>query len=430
MFFIFLAAFYITGCEPEKSDNPVTSGHEPGKALLKFNKSEIPPDVASITANLTRSGFETITGKMNILSDTTADLLLNNLAAGVWHLKVDAKNQTDKIIFSGETDVTISTTEIIQIFLTLAPTNENVGDINIFVSWGNYNSENKWVLQRSGTTANLHSVFFYDPLLGWAVGDSGIVLKTTDAGLSWKKQQSNVKDKLNSVCFLDISVGWAVGENGTILTTTNGGMDWDLNKRITTSALNSVCIINTFTSLIVGENGTIIYAYFTNENFQMKALESLENLTASFYIRANVGWLTGSKGNIYKSTDKGGHWFPTSNPSAGLQINSITFVDTGTGIAVGNSGLVLKTTNGGGAWTKIPSVTSSNLNCISFYNKNLGWIASEKGNIYKTTNGGLNWGYEITETNSDLESVVFIGESAGWAVGKNGVILKYKLATL
>lgn len=40
----------------------------------------------------------------------------------------------------------------------------------------------QWVIQNSGTKKNLNSVFFTDVNTGYAVGDSGIILKTTNGG--------------------------------------------------------------------------------------------------------------------------------------------------------------------------------------------------------------------------------------------------------
>ena len=60
-------------------------------------------------------------------------------------------------------------------------------------------------------------------LVGYAVGDAGVILKTINAGDSWQQQQSGTILKLNKVHFLDLDYGIAVGENGTILLTTTGG---------------------------------------------------------------------------------------------------------------------------------------------------------------------------------------------------------------
>jgi photosystem II stability/assembly factor-like uncharacterized protein len=60
-------------------------------------------------------------------------------------------------------------------------------------------------------------------LIGYAVGDSGAIYKTYDAGLNWLPQQSETSVRLNGVHFLDLDYGFAVGENGTLLRTTTGG---------------------------------------------------------------------------------------------------------------------------------------------------------------------------------------------------------------
>jgi photosystem II stability/assembly factor-like uncharacterized protein len=86
------------------------------------------------------------------------------------------------------------------------------------------NSGNTWV-----------TTFFNNPLWGigfpisnaghggYAVGDSGVILKTYDAGTSWQTQQSGTSLRLNKVYFIDLDFGFAVGDSGIILRTTTGG---------------------------------------------------------------------------------------------------------------------------------------------------------------------------------------------------------------
>jgi hypothetical protein len=59
--------------------------------------------------------------------------------------------------------------------------------------------------------------------VGYAVGDQGTILKTSDAGMNWLPQQSGTTFRLNKVHFKDFDFGFAVGENGIILKTTTGG---------------------------------------------------------------------------------------------------------------------------------------------------------------------------------------------------------------
>jgi photosystem II stability/assembly factor-like uncharacterized protein len=64
----------------------------------------------------------------------------------------------------------------------------------------------QWFPQNSGTTKNLNDVYFTDANTGYAVGDSGTILKTTDGG-NWVAQNSGTKKCLHSVYFLDLMTG-------------------------------------------------------------------------------------------------------------------------------------------------------------------------------------------------------------------------------
>jgi len=59
--------------------------------------------------------------------------------------------------------------------------------------------------------------------VGYAVGTQGTILKTYNAGADWQQQISGTTSSLNKVHFKDFDFGFAVGENGIILRTTTGG---------------------------------------------------------------------------------------------------------------------------------------------------------------------------------------------------------------
>nr|HMS33987.1 T9SS type A sorting domain-containing protein [Ignavibacteria bacterium] len=79
---------------------------------------------------------------------------------------------------------------------------------------------------------------------GWAAGNSGTILNTTNGGTTWNSQISNTTNLLNSVCFTDAMHGYIAGFEGTILKTTNGG------------------------SVFISENGTSIpEGYYLSQNY-------------------------------------------------------------------------------------------------------------------------------------------------------------------
>jgi hypothetical protein len=59
--------------------------------------------------------------------------------------------------------------------------------------------------------------------LGWAVGEYGSIVRTSNAGTSWEALVSGIEVPLRSVKFVNNNTGWAVGSEGNILKTTNGG---------------------------------------------------------------------------------------------------------------------------------------------------------------------------------------------------------------
>jgi photosystem II stability/assembly factor-like uncharacterized protein len=59
--------------------------------------------------------------------------------------------------------------------------------------------------------------------IGYAVGSQGTILKTYNAGANWQQQISGTTSSLNKVFFKDFDFGFAVGENGIIFRTTTGG---------------------------------------------------------------------------------------------------------------------------------------------------------------------------------------------------------------
>jgi hypothetical protein len=128
--------FYFTGCSPDEPTSPEDDNQQNGKLFLNIDKANAPESVVWVEAFLTRSGQDTIYGIMNLLSDSTADLILEDIQAGEWHLRVDAKDSAEVVLYTGETDVQIFAGFTTQINLVLQPTGAGVGNIYIWVTWG------------------------------------------------------------------------------------------------------------------------------------------------------------------------------------------------------------------------------------------------------------------------------------------------------
>lgn len=64
---------------------------------------------------------------------------------------------------------------------------------------------------------------FFSGNYGWAAGEQGNIVRTTNAGVTWESLTSNSTSALKSIKFVNNMTGWAAGSEGVILKTTNGG---------------------------------------------------------------------------------------------------------------------------------------------------------------------------------------------------------------
>jgi photosystem II stability/assembly factor-like uncharacterized protein len=125
-----------------------------------------------------------------------------------------------------------------------------------------------WCWQRPLPQGNrINDYAFVDDVHGWAVGEAGTVLVTSDAGATWKAQISGTESLLTQTAFVNVQVGWIAGTNGELLKTDNGGATW---QRVS-----------------FGQNDTV-------QSLQAKD--------------ARTAWVTTTSGRAYVTTDGGAQW--------------------------------------------------------------------------------------------------------------------------
>ena len=97
---------------------------------------------------------------------------------------------------------------------------------------------------------HFYGIVFPSASVGYIVGASGSIMKTTDGGSTWVDQVSPVPDSFFDVFFKSETEGWAVGAGGAIVYTTDGGANWiehSQSKVLSTTDINTI--------YFVGNNG-------------------------------------------------------------------------------------------------------------------------------------------------------------------------------
>jgi photosystem II stability/assembly factor-like uncharacterized protein len=240
----------------------------------------------------------------------------------------------------------------------------------------------------------LHDIYLIDSENGVVVGDSGTILKTTNAGISWESQLSSTTNSLTSVFFTDINNGTVVGQYGIIKRTTDSGQNWFSQISPSTTGLSDV-----------------------------------------FFTDYNNGIIVGGAGTILKTTDSGQNWYTRTSPT-GYTLYDVIFTDSKNGFAVGGFrwefpvSVIIKTTDGGDSWSTRLYANNSCLLNISFFDANNGIASGDNGVMYSTSNGGTNWIQLPRVTYNDIYASSGIDANSITIVGEYGVILNKKDLTI
>ena len=93
--------------------------------------------------------------------------------------------------------------------------------------------------------------------MGWTAGDAGTIYHTDDGGKAWARQPTGVSGDLLDVAFADAAIGYAVGDNGVILRSSTSGGDWIAEVPTYRHRLEKIAFAgnNVF---IVGYGGTVL----------------------------------------------------------------------------------------------------------------------------------------------------------------------------
>jgi photosystem II stability/assembly factor-like uncharacterized protein len=305
-------------------------------------------------------------------------------------------------------------------------------------------SQNLWEKIKSPTTKNLQKLIFVDSLNGWAVGDSGIIVHTSDGGSSWSIQNSGIDLDIRSASFPDTNRGWALAWTiappyGTIiLKTQDGGLSWKNEFYNGNDVfLNSIYFSDSLNGWIGGNYTGILYTTDGGKGWNQSQIDSFSGFPIYDFVFSNKnnGFASAGRtdimGVIYKTTDGGKSWKGKSVSADPIQKlfykDSIFIVGVGGDLEFGAG--FISSRDGGANWVyKTLNFYGAAIG-LSFRNPSEGW-ASVKGGFFGrflvTNDTGNTWKEYAPPDSAFISDVTFTDSSHGYAVGLNGIILKYK----
>jgi len=169
---------------------------------------------------------------------------------------------------------------------------------------------------------------FINETTGFAISNSGAIIKTTDGCCNWEQLLSGVNFFLSKIQFTDSQIGYIIGGDNTggyLLKTVNAGQTWQL--------------INLSTP-------------------------DKERPTGMFFLNNTTGFISGKK--LFRRTTDGGQTWSDVMGALSENINDVCFKNVNEGYAASDNGKYFKTVDSGNTWMLMQSNTSDNLKKIYF----------------------------------------------------------------
>ena len=317
-------------------------------------------------------------------------------------------------------------------------------------------SNSQWYQQNSGTNVVLHDIYFLNASTGFAVGDSAIIIKTTNGGANWSTVKPPGYGELFTIKFLNANTGWVGGGKHVIMNayrtqafyTTDGGNTWtsafppymtewrftdvevfDLDNVIFTSSQcnDNVCSGDIVKTTNRGQNWTSV----TNINGYYEGLNWINNQT---------GWAVTNFWNdvppavahILITTNNGQNWniiFTEIDSLSGIDLSftAVQFLDANTGYLLKGlpfgSTQLRKSSNSGNSWVTVDSLSQRYWD-LFFINKDTGWMSGRYASnalILRTANGGQNWSQQLTGAGGIVWKIFFVDANNGWALNQTKI---------
>ena len=319
-----------------------------------------------------------------------------------------------------------------------------------------------WLELPSPTTKNLNRIIFVDSLYGWASGDSGAILNTTNGGQNWSVQNSGITAfTIDDMFFLNRRLGWALSNDyffyGTkMLRTTNGGLNWQLSLfPDTNQVINTVHFLDSLTGFLGAYTGNIYKTSDGGNNWVNCNIDT--NYCPLFYlfpklnfsfVNSQTGFVCGGQidivGMIWKTTDSGLNWLTycvTFEPLRRIKsLYPHKIIATGGDYEYGPVTAQAYDSGSSGTWIYdlIGPTDTTYYNgigyALAFRTPQELWVplqySQSWGLSLDSGSKSGNW-YQIpTPDSSQIFDALFVNSRNGWACGNNGVLLKYNSAII
>ncbi len=283
-------------------------------------------------------------------------------------------------------------------------------------------SAGSWTLQWHGSD-DLNDIDFVTTQIGWAIGKSGHLMRTTNGGESWFFQQTVPAVDVEAVDFIDSNHGWMAGAEGHIWISNNGGVTWSAQTTPTSSRLTDIGMIDVQTGWAIGRGGVILHTTNGGTQWNQQTSSTGLDLHGLAVVDAQNAWVVGANGTIVATNNGGSSWSTRASGTTSWLWDTVA-VSPQDGWAVGDGGTILFTNNGGLSWTPRQINEARALRAVTFASPQQGWLAGAQGTAWFTLDGGTTWSYLGTGQGETITALAAPQSGTVWAAGFKHTVLR------
>ena len=293
----------------------------------------------------------------------------------------------------------------------------------------------------------LYSVYFVTPDIGWASGEGGTIIKTTDGGASWTAQLGGAPGssakKIEDLRFIDQHTGFAVQVTGvgdhTLMRTTDGE-NWEATGTVGQHRGDYI-----FTSPTVGFQSAKNTIWATQDAGRtwkpvMPCKMSVDaggvtktaecEMNSFAFPTPDVGYGMGGspeKGVFIAKTENGGASWSLSMvlPEQWGREGHFFFTDAMHGVMCVESKF-FATNDGAKTWTGIAGAECPAKPEVRFADPEVGWTLFQQSWNY-TSDGGRHWTGRSTRFPASVNGFSLPRRDRGYAVGDHGMVFRYRI---
>jgi photosystem II stability/assembly factor-like uncharacterized protein len=309
-----------------------------------------------------------------------------------------------------------------------------------------------WERVDFGSTYGFTTIFFADPLHGWAAGNDSdldgfddrmsVIWATRDGGATWEEQYREPTGGIGAVVFANSAVGYAFGRTGLGLKTTDGGQTWQPLSMpaelaedeidLTSAKLLSPDLIWVAGfkpgSQVVPSKNRVLNSEDGGASwlvYEIQGRGDLDQLGVIEAIDADSAWVAGYGLAIHRTTDGGTVWHSYDIPQPTLsRVVNIDFGNPYEGWIALTDNRVMASVDGGRNWITRAILPESRPNSLHFVDPLNGWVFCDRGMIYNTADGGMTWRFASSTSGAVHNAIAAPTATDGWIVGDFGTILR------